>query len=142
MPITPIAKAAIAEARRRSEEGPHRDSGICLILVRECYGIPPGGNANMDGDADAFDAWFRSEHKHPETNPARVPRGVPIFWQGGSANHGHVAIATGFSGNCWSTDIKRKGYFDRCKITQIHEDWNLKLLGWTEDLNGVRVHQP
>ena len=110
MPIMPIAKAAIAEAGRRSEEGPERDSGICLVLVRECYGIGPAGNANLDGDADAFDAWFRSPHKHRETNPARIPRGVPIFWQGGSANHGHIAIATGFSGNCWSTDIKRKGF--------------------------------
>ena len=111
MPIMPIAKAAIAEAGRRSEEGPERDSGICLVLVRECYGIGPAGNANLDGDADAFDAWFRSPHKHRETNPARIPRGVPIFWQGGSANHGHIAIATGFSGNCWSTDIKRKGFW-------------------------------
>ena len=81
-------------------------------------------------------------HKDEESNPDRIPRGVPIFWQGGSANHGQVAIATGFNGNCWSTDIKRPGFFDRCKITQIHEDSHLRLLGWTEDLNGVRVHQP
>ncbi len=114
-----------------------------MILVRECYGIPPGGNANVDGDADAFDAWFRSEHEHPETNPARIPRGVPIFWQGGSANHGHVAIATGFSGNCWSTDIKRPGVL---RPLQDHPDPRRlapeELLGWTEDLNGERVHQP
>ena len=131
---------AIIKARRQSREGPQRDDGICLVLVRECYGIPAAGNFDGDGDADAFDAWQRAEFKHRETNPARFPRGVPIFWSGGSANHGHIAIATGFNGNCWSTDINRDGFFDRCKITRIHNDWGLTLLGWTEDLNGVRVH--
>ena len=142
MALMPNAKQAIVNARHQSEAGPRGVTGTCLVMVRTAYGIPAAGNANQDGDADAFDAWFRSQHQHRETDPARIPRGVPVFWEGGSEGHGHVAIATGFNGNCWSTDIKRDGFFDRCRISQIHADWGLTLLGWTEDLNGVRVHQP
>jgi hypothetical protein len=135
-----MSRKAIDNAREQSQHGPKSGVGICLVMVRTCYGIAAIGDVDGDGDADAFDAWVRAKFKHPETNPARIPAGVPVFWQGGSANHGHGAIATGFNGNCWSTDIKRKGFFDRVPIKRIHDDWGLRLLGWAEDLNGVRVH--
>jgi hypothetical protein len=68
----------------------------------------------------------------------KVPRGYPVFWSGGSAGHGHIAIAAG-DGACWSTDIRRPGYFDRVPIDEIRTAWGLTLLGWTTDLNGEPV---
>ena len=62
----------------------------------------------------------------------------PVFWEGGSASHGHIAISAG-NGFCWSTDIRRTGFMDRVPIDEIHAKWGLTLLGWTEDINGVTV---
>lgn len=121
-------------ARERSHSRtPTSEYGMCLREVRECFGVGPGA-------ADAAEAWANAKHKHPETNPAMIPRGVPVFWTGGSHGHGHIAISTG-TGKVWSTDIIRPGYFDKVPLTEIHARWGLTLVGWTEDLNGVRVHE-
>lgn len=129
-----MATPAIETARTRSESRtPTSEAGMCLREVRECFGVGPGAS-------DAIGAWNAAEHKHHETDPHKIPRGVPVFWAGGSAGHGHIAISTGFA-KCWSTDIRRSGFFDRVPITEIHEKWGLTLLGWTEDLNGVRVYK-
>lgn len=124
----------IHEARRRARsDHPTSDAGMCLREVRECFGVGPAAD-------DAAEAWRDAQHKHPETDPRKIPRGVPVFWTGGSHGHGHIAISTGFAGRCFSTDILRAGYFDQVPIDLIHEKWGLTLAGWTEDLNGVRVY--
>lgn len=126
---------AIGEARRRSKaKKPTSEPGYCLREVRECYGVGPKA-------ADAIGAWLDAKHKHIETDPRRIPRGAPIFWSGGSGGHGHIAIKAGAK-NCWSTDIKRPGYFDKVPVSLIAERWGLKLLGWSSDLNGVEVYPP
>lgn len=126
----------VREARRRSHSPiPTSEPGMCLREVRECFGVGPRAE-------DAAEAWQQAQHKHQQTDPRKIPRGVPVFWTGGTAGHGHVAIATGFAGNCLSTDIRRPGYFDKVPIEEIHDKWGLKLVGWTEDLNGVRVYTP
>lgn len=124
----------IAEARRRSRS-PHPTSevGMCKREVRECLGV------TVSRSADAAECWREAKHKHPETDPRRIPRGVPVFWTGGSSGHGHVALATGFRGECFSTDIRRPGYFDKVPIDLIEAKWGLELVGWTEDFDGVRV---
>lgn len=126
----------IREARRRARsDEPTSEPGMCLREVRECYGVGPAA-------ADAAQAWEDAEHKHRQTDPRKIPRGVPVFWTGGSSDHGHIAISTGFKAECFSTDIRRPGYFDKVPIEEIHEKWGLKLVGWSEDLNGVRVYTP
>ena len=126
---------ATKEARRRSKSPtPTSGPGYCLREVRECYGVGPAA-------PDATSAWENARYKHRETDFTKIPRGVPIFWTGGSGGHGHVAISTGFLARCWSTDIRRSGYFDRVPIAEISERWGLRLVGWTEDLNGVRVYR-
>lgn len=132
---SPIARARVASRATR----PTHDIGMCLKAVRECYGIPALGDFDGDGDADAMDAWKAAKHKHRVSDPRKIPRGVPVFWSGGTRRHGHVAIATGFVGRCWSTDIKRAGFFDKAPIDLITERWGMTLLGWVEDLNGRRV---
>lgn len=122
---------AIRAARTQSEQGPQFAVGMCLAKVHDCYGI-----GALFPSAAA--AWKGAKVKHPETDPAKFPRGYPLFWTGGSRGFGHVAIAAG-DGMCWSTDIKRPGFFDKCAITDIHDKWGLTLVGWTEDLNGRPV---
>lgn len=122
---------AITAARTQSEHGPAFTPGMCLREVRECYQVGPKS-------IDATSAWEDSPTKHRAGVP---PRGVPVWWTGGSAGHGHVAISAG-DGLVWSPDSKRAGYFDRVGISTPHEDWNLTYAGWTEDINGVRVYLP
>lgn len=126
--MTATPEQAIAAARSQSENGPRFDTGLCLQRVRLCYGVAAKY-------PDAATAWKYAVHKH--TNSLSM-RGALVFWTGGSKDFGHIAIATG-DGYCWSTDAKRPGYFDRVPIDSIAEKWDMTYVGWTEDVNGVRV---
>lgn len=127
-PEQAIAKAAALK------DGPKFGTGLCLREVRTCYGVPAQA-------PDAAAAWWAAKLRHRTTDPTSIPRGAPVFWTGGTSGHGHIAISTG-GGNCWSTDILRAGYFDHVPINLIHQRWGLTLVGWTEDLNSVRVWTP
>lgn len=127
---------------RQQNQSPSRDwTGWCAVFTRSAFGQPAIGDFDGDGAADAEDMWKAAKHKHPETNPARIPRGVPIFWSGGASDHGHAAVSAG-QGLMWSTDIKRAGHVDLAPIDDVRRKWGMNLLGWTEDLNGVRVYTP
>lgn len=131
-----MTSVAIKEARRRSRSPvPTSAVGFCKREVRECYRIA------VSRSADAAGAWRNAKHKHAESDPASIPRGVPVFWLGGSEGHGHVSISTGEAGH-WTTDLVRPGFFDRTGIARVSRTWsNLRLVGWTEDLDDVRVWQ-
>lgn len=128
-----------ALARSKSKK-PTSEVGYCLREVRECLGVPAKA-------ADAIQAWQQASYHHRITAPtqkklAKIPDGAPIFWAGGSAGHGHIAINASSlgAGLCLSTDIKRPGYFDVFPILQLPKVWRgFKFLGWTEDLNGIRL---
>lgn len=131
-PVPAPTFPAIISARGQSQTGvPMLGEGQCLRYVQGAYGIAPR-------DPDAINAWRRAGMKHPQIDPMKIPRGYPVFWSGGSSGHGHIAIAAG-NGMCWSTDIKRVGFFDFVPIDLIRTQWNLTLLGWTEDLEGAKV---
>lgn len=133
----------LSEAARRSR-APHPTSevGYCLREVRELLNAPAAAD-------DAIGAWEAARYKHPTSDLASIPAAAPIFWSGGSSGHGHIAVAARYRlrdrllrrpRKCWSTDIRRPGYFDLVPIDEIHDRWGLTFLGWTEDLNGVRVY--
>jgi hypothetical protein len=134
--MTKTPEQAIEAARRQSNRGPSFAAGMCLQRVRLCFGVGSGA-------LDATKAWEAADHKHRTTTTRDIPRGVPIFWTGGSGGHGHIAISTG-NGRCISTDIHRRGFFDEVPITEINRRWgsSLRFQGWTEDINGVRVWSP
>lgn len=114
-------------------EKPSRDwTGYCLVFVRSCFAVGAVW-------PDAATAWAKAVHKHPVAKGADVPRGVPVFWTGGSAGHGHIALSRG-DGTCWTTDFVREGKVDVAKIDDITRGWGLTLVGWTEDVNGVQVY--
>lgn len=127
-------EAAIRSCEQQSAHGPRFRPYYCKRECREAYGI------TQSHSDDAAEAWAEAKHKHPTDDPMAAPRGALLFWTGGSHGYGHVAIAAG-NGMMWSTDIKRLGYFDLAPITDVRRKWgpSLTFVGWTEDMDGVRV---
>lgn len=139
MPRTPdqMLTACLAESTH-----PSRDwSGDCLIFARTMAGVAAAGDYDGDGDADAYDGWERAKHRHPTTDLQAAPRGSFSWWKGGSKGHGHVVVNVGH-GQCWTTDLHRPGKVDLAQLSEIHAKWGLQYLGWTEDINGVRIYTP
>ena len=107
--------------------------GWCLVFTRSCFGVPALY-------ASATQAWQQAMNRHPTTDAASIPRGVPVFWTGGSHGFGHIALSRG-DGTCWTTDFVRAGEVDVARIDAIGPGWGLTLAGWSEDVNGVRVYE-
>jgi hypothetical protein len=82
------------------------------------------------GYRDALTQWNRTPRGL--TFPARTdaPPGALLFWAGGSAGHGHVAISDG-TGSCFSIDISGPGTVSRVPAGTISSRWGLPYLGWT-----------
>ncbi len=125
-----MGKAAVDFAAAQAANATRDWTGICLIFTRMCFNVGP---ANPDAHAGHRAAKF----KHGSAGTP--PLGVPVWWSGG--RHGHVAISTG-DGNCFSSDIKRKGKVDKVPISLITRRWGMLYKGWSEDINGVRIWRP
>jgi hypothetical protein len=41
-----------------------------------------------------------------------------------------------------STDFPYTGHIAKGRLSDIAADWGLNYLGWTEDLEGVRIYTP
>lgn len=136
MPDPRTPAEALRAAAKQSHDGPTFGVNECKKQVRLLYGVP------SDGTPDAASAWAAAEHRHPADTPLHdVPRGALVWWTGGKEGHGHVALYAG-GGHVWSTDIERPGRFDLVPTTRITAAWGLKLVGWSEDIDGVRVIHP
>lgn len=130
-------REALQAARDQSAHGPRFGVDECKQRVRELYAVP------SDGARSAAEAWARCRFKHTPTTPlADIPKGALVWWLGGSSGYGHVALYAG-AGQVWSTDITRDGYFDLVPLSRISQEWpSLTLVGWSEDIDGVRVIRP
>ena len=62
-----------------------------------------------------------------------------MFWTGGSHRAGHVAMSLGH-GRIISTDLPYTGHVTRTSLSAPGAHWGLRYLGWTEDLEGVRIY--
>lgn len=107
---------------------------LCKMFVRMCFNVP------SDGTPDAGRAWDNAKFKHNTSNPAAIPAGVPVYWELPSVAD-HVALSIG-DGRCLSNDIFEAGKISECAIHTITSRWGGQLLGWTEDIDGVRVWEP
>lgn len=121
----------LAYARAQHESGPLVWRGLCLRFVRTAYGLP-------GVYPSAAEAWEHAQFKHRTEDVDNIPRGVPVFWLGGSSGYGHVTISVG-GGRCWTNDFKRVGGIDLANCDDITARWGLDLVGWTEDVNGAVV---
>jgi hypothetical protein len=128
---TRLVRGMAIRRARRAIGIRHGYRHLCLLFVRTRYGVPKRAHT-------AYRAWYAAHHKHRhDRNP---PAGVPVFWSGGSRRGGHVAISLGH-GMIVSTDMPRSGHVGRIRLSTISRRWHLRYLGWTEDLNGVRVYR-
>jgi hypothetical protein len=108
----------------------------CAMFTRMAFDAPAIGDFDGDGMADAEDVWKAAKDKHLETDPMKIPRGVWVFWSGGSADNGHAAGPTCGDGTVWGTDLLHDGKVDRYPIADVHKRWGLTLVGWAADING------
>ena len=123
---------AIAWAKAQVSDPTRNWHNLCLMFVRSCYGVAAR-------EPNAKRAWETAKHRHATTNAAAIPAGVPVWWNTKTTND-HVAISAG-NGMCYSTDVPR-GKVGLIGITDLSRRWGATLLGWSEDINGVRVYTP
>lgn len=122
-------------AQAEHEKASRNWHNCCQMFTRMAFGVP------SDGTPTAAAGWARAKYKHPETNPLNIPRGAAVYWTGGSSGAGHAAVSRG-NGMVWGTDLVRDGQVDVYPIEAVHARWGLTLVGWTEDVDGVRVWEP
>ena len=116
--------AAVTNARQFTRY----DVGMCLAFIRgEAWEI-----GSLYGSA--IDAWYGAMHKHP--GDRKPPLGAPMFYRGGQ--YGHIVINTG-PGDIRSTDCPSSGHVSEAGTDWPVKNWGQTYLGWTEDLNGVRL---
>lgn len=100
--------------------------GYCLQWVRICWEV-----GSLYGSA--IDAWNGARYKHPgDRNP---PKGAPLFYRGGQ--YGHIVIAK--DDGMRSTDCPSAGRVGNAALSWPETHWGQQYLGWTEDLNGVKL---
>ncbi len=102
--------------------------GYCQKYVRDpCWRVP-----SLYGSA--IEAWNGAQFKHPgDRNP---PLGAPCYYRGG--NYGHAVISVG-GGRIRSTDCQSAEQVNDAALSWPETAWNYEYLGWTEDINGVRL---
>lgn len=124
--------AAIQYARDLIKRAVYVGVGYCLKTVREDYAV-----SALYPDAET--AIENLDHLHRETDPDKIPWGVPVWWTNG--RHGHVALSIG-RGRCITTDYGRPGYVGIARIADLGSWCGGKLVGWSNDINGVIVWRP
>lgn len=122
--MTPNADQAVANAR----DVDSYPAGYCQKYVRlQCWELP-----SLYGSA--IEAWNGARWKHP--GDRTPPLGAPCFYKGGQ--YGHVVIWTD-GGPIRSTDCPSSGRVSETDLAWPEREWGQTYLGWTEDLNGVRL---
>ena len=125
--------AATAEQANLNAHGVRNyPRGYCLRFVREQWEVPPLY-------ASAIDAWNGARWKHP--GDRRPPLGAPCFYRGGQYGHIVFHCPPGHPG-VRSTDCLTSGHVSDAGIEWCERAWGYPYLGWTEDLNGIRIINP
>lgn len=121
-----------AIARCRMDWNSAFPTNTCLKQVRTVYDIPARS-------ATAWDEWLanggaKGANTHTEHYAVQ---GMPVFLKG-SGSAGHVCIYDS-DGYVFTTDYPRRGHWNRVKLSALAKAWNMRILGGSEVLNGVRV---
>jgi len=104
--------------------------GMCLKFVRTCFGV-------QSKYVSAIEAWNHAQFKHRTSDPDSMPAGVPGFMTHPHSIYQHVFVTLG--DGMMRTTNSDTGRIHTVSIQRwLNNGWTL--LGWTEDLNGVRVY--
>lgn len=129
-----------ADAVKRMAASPKHAPNLCLQVVRQAFGMPANGK-----EPTAYKAWLaEGGHDGPNTHyQVDPPVGVPGFFMKAGHDAGHVVLCSG-GGMCYSTDWDGKrwvmdGRVHHVSIASLVAD-GYKWLGWSETLEGVRIH--
>lgn len=106
--------------------------GYCLRFVRTCWEVGPLY-------ASAIEAWNGARYKHP--GDRTPPVGAPCYYQGGQYGHIVLFCPPGHKG-IRSTDCPSATVVSDAELSWCEQAWGYRYLGWTEDLNGIRVIEP
>lgn len=105
--------------------------GLCLAYVTEVFGVP-------NKYSSATVAWEDAQYKHAGEQP---PMGVSVpVWFSYNGPDGHVAGAT--PSGVYSTTAQGDKTFSSVSALVSWMGEGFKYLGWSEDINNVRVVQP
>lgn len=127
------------QAAQRAEAAKTNVVGMCQQWTRTMFGAPSVGDYDGDRAADAEDGWKAARHRHPgDHNP---PRGVPVYYDGGSRDNGHAAVSLG-GGKIRSTDADGNGHVGTVDLAWPERKWGMRYLGWAEDLGGTLIPAP
>jgi GH25 family lysozyme M1 (1,4-beta-N-acetylmuramidase) len=118
-----MAVSDVAEALARCMVTTHWAVGMCGQFCAAMYGY------GASGYNDAVVQWQQTPGTLRRPGATDAPPGCLLFWGGGSAGHGHVAIADGVGG-CWSIDIGGPGTVTHVSAGTISARWGLPYLGW------------
>lgn len=131
--MTRTGDAAIAWGKNQVNHPSQDWYRWCLVFVQDCFGVGPK-------EPTAGAEWDHASGRHVVQRGSEVPAAVPVHWEtSGVADH----IATSIGGGlCLSTDAARKGRVDIVSIDSITRNWNCKLQGWTETIEGVQIWTP
>ena len=113
-------------------------AGFSLRHVQSCFSASPR-------HAYAWDAWEATEYKHPmeELPNAYVPvwfSSVVYAYTLGTFNQGHVLLWDPITQSLIGTPMS--GYGQRSytiDMVEKHSGGKTKYVGWSEDLNGLRI---
>lgn len=130
--------AAVAYAKSQADNRVWWRVGLCLKFTRTCFNVAAMQNASPAGGY-ALLAWERAKHRHG-VGVKRPPAGVPVFFDD-LGRYGHIAVSAG-GGYCYTTDYPTLNRVTKVPITSIERGWGCRYIGWTEDINGVRVWRP
>lgn len=123
--------ATPAEALAKSRAITRGYGNMCLQFVRVCYGI----GARYPS---AISAWNNATTKHTRsgTDLSGMPLGAPIFFAPNGSPYGHVAV---YAGNgMMRTTNSATNLIHTAQVSRWVAS-GYRLLGWTEDLNGVKI---
>lgn len=138
-PLGPVAMISAGRTGREVIEWVKRITewhprGMCQQFTRVSFGVRAYYGS-------AADAWHGADYRHPTSSSKDIPPAVPVFWLGGSRGYGHAAVSLG-NGLCRSTDWPRAESVGTARIDDITRAWGQRFVGWTEDINEVRVYTP
>lgn len=102
--------------------------GYCLVFTRECFDVPAYY-------ASAIDAWNAARWRHP--GDRHPPPAVPLFFTSASI-YDHVCFGSDPSRDTVTTFNDDVRPMDIASMEQSFGPY----LGWTEDVNTVRVWAP